>query len=74
MLEAIYIEQAYQELKALLFDARKELIEGIDHYCSMNQDQDSEQIAIALAELSDRIELSEKRFNQLKQKRAIAFS
>jgi hypothetical protein len=74
MFDILYVESAYQELKEVLPIAREQLTDGLQHYATMERDQECEEFAEALAKLSFRIQLNEKRFNQLKSKRRILYS
>ena len=74
MFDILYVESAYQELKEVLPIAREQLTDGLNHYATMERDQECEEFAEALAKLSFRIQLNEKRFNQLKLKRRILYS
>jgi hypothetical protein len=74
MFDILYVESAYQELKEVLPIAREQLTDGLQHYATMERDQECEEFAEALAKLSFRIQLNEKRFNQLKLKRRILYS
>jgi hypothetical protein len=74
MFDILYVESAYQELKETLPIAREQLVDGLQHYATMERDEECEVFAKALAKLSLRIQLSEKRYKQLKLKRRILFS